>query len=371
MTATRVVVIGGGIAGVSIAAELASGGVGVVLVEQEAQLAHHTTGRSAAMYLQSYGPEPVRNLTVASLPVFDDLATEQGTPLLDPRLLLYVADDGGVDSLRAEIEHTSMLRPVAPSEALDLCSALRLDAIAAAAVDDSGADIDVASLHAAYVTRLRRAGGVILRSAPVRSIERSATGWKVTAGDELLASDAVVNAAGAWADIVAEMAGVRPLGLRPLRRTIFVSPVGAFGDLERWPLVADAREQWYFRPEAGGVLGSPADETLSPPCDARPEEVDIAIGIERINQRTTLALRTVRTSWAGLRTFAADRRPVIGPDPDAGTFIWFAGQGGYGIQMAPAAAQLGAALALEQSPPPAVRSAVAAVSPSRFDPAGE
>ena len=161
MTATRIVVIGGGIAGVSIAAELAAARAEVVLVEQEAQLAHHTTGRSAAMYLQSYGPDAVRALTVASRLVFDDLAAEQGTPLLHPRPLLYVADDGGVEALRGEVDHTSTLRPLQPSEAFALCPALRLDAVAAAAIEDSSADIDVASLHAAYLAQLRRAGGVV------------------------------------------------------------------------------------------------------------------------------------------------------------------------------------------------------------------
>lgn len=365
-TSPRIVVIGGGIAGISIAAEL-SGRAAVDLVEQEPQLAHHTTGRSAAMYLPSYGPGPVQALTAVSRAVFDELAAEVDQPLLSPRPLLYVAaDDVATADLREQQLRSPSLQDLGPSDALTLVPALRPECLAAAAIDESGADVDVAALHGAYLRRFTRAGGTVHRASPVRAIEPDGSGWVVAAGDQHLPCDVVVDAAGAWADEVASIAGLSPVGLQPLRRTIFVSPCHGFDGLEGWPLVIDAQEQWYFRPEPGGILGSPADETPSPPCDARPDELDVALGLERINERTTLGLRSVRSSWAGLRTFAPDRLPVVGRDPRSPGFVWFAGQGGYGIQMAPALAQLGASVVLGEPVPPALAPVAAAVSPDRL-----
>jgi D-arginine dehydrogenase len=341
--ALRVVVVGGGIAGISVAAELAPYAA-VDLLEQEPTLAHHTTGRSAAMYLPSYGPGPVQALTAASRATFEELSEEAEQPLLSPRGLVYAAGDAAAAAGLGE--GSPSVRVISPEDALALVPVLRPELLAGAAMDDSGADIDVACAHAAYLRRFTREGGVVHRSARVTAIEAVGGGWQVTAGELQLRCDVVVNAAGAWADDVAGLAGLGPVGLQPLRRTIFVSPCRAHEGMEGWPLVIDAEEQWYFRPEPGGVLGSPADETPSPPCDARPDELDIALGLERINERTTLDLRSVRSSWAGLRTFAPDRLPVVGHDPRAEGFAWFAGQGGYGIQMAPALARLGASLVL-------------------------
>lgn len=340
----RIAVIGGGIAGVSIACELASH-ASVVLFEQEAELAYHTTGRSAAMYLQSYGNEVVRALTVASRSIFDELSDTYATPpLLVPRLLMWTADEPYLHELEELVSHGGPLRAVSPAEALALCPALRPGKLAGAALDTEAMTIDVAALHQAYVRGLVRRGGDIRRSAPVTGLSTDGAGWRVTAAGSRLEVDVVVNAAGAWADAVADLAGVAPVELRPLRRTIFTSPVSGFGDISAWPFIGDVGQRYYFNPEHDQVLVSPADEIPDGPRDARPEDTDIAAAIEVVNEFTTLGLRSVRRAWAGLRSFVADRSPVVGSRSGEEGFFWYAGQGGYGIQMAPALAQAAAAL---------------------------
>lgn len=320
-----VLVIGGGIAGVSIAYELAAD-VTVTLLEAEPELAYHTTGRSAAIYTPSYGGPVVRELTRASGPMFGD-------GILTPRLTLWIAvDDDGVDHLR-DLEAD----PITPEQAVALCPALRTPR--AAAIDDSAMDIDVMALHAGYVRGLQRRDGTIHRNSRVTELRRHNSGWIVNG----IHADTVVNAAGAWADQVAELAGVPTIGLQPMRRTIALANAGTDPD---WPVVADAADSFYFRPDSGRLLISPADETSSPPCDAKPDDLDVAIAVDRVNAATTFGLRSVHTAWAGLRSFVADREPVVGAWPDHPGFVFFAGQGGYGIQMAPALARTGADIVL-------------------------
>lgn len=364
MSALRVVVVGGGIAGVSVAAELARTAT-VTLLEAEATLAHHTTGRSAAMYLPGYGNAVVRALTAASRADFATLSAEAGTPILSPRPTVWVAGPDEVADLHAHADGNEALRAVGGDEVVALCPPLRRDRIGGGLVDDSGSDIDVGVLHQAYVRRLTSAGGTIERHARVDRISRRpGGGWHVAAGDRAWEADLLVDAAGAWADEVAVLAGARPVGLQPLRRTLFTCPVAA--DVAPGPMISDVHDRWYFRVDAGVALVSPADETPSPPCDARPEELDIARALEAVNEVTTLGLRSVRTAWAGLRTFAPDRSPVAGPDPDDPTFAWSAGQGGYGLQMAPALARTAAALALGAPVPADVPLSPAALGPARF-----
>ncbi len=321
-----VLVVGGGIAGVSVAAELAEHR-SVLLVEGEPELARHTTGRSAAVYLPSYGGPLVRALTAASRPLFGD-------GLLSPRPTVWV----GVERRPVPAE------PITTAEALRLCPVLRPDRIGETALDPDTMDIDVMALHQGYVRRLRERGAIRL-NAPLTALRRDGDGWTATIGQEDSRVTHVVNAAGAWADKIAALAGVPTIGLRPLRRTIAVAAGGTPVD-PTWPLVSDAGDRFYFRPESQGVLISPADETPTEPLDAKPDELDVALAVERVNEATTLALRTVRTAWAGLRSFVADREPVVGePDGHPG-FAFFAGQGGYGIQMAPALARAGADLVL-------------------------
>ena len=351
-----VAVVGGGIAGVSIAYELAADR-SVVLLEAEAHLAHHTTGRSAALWLPTYGPPVVRALTRASRADFDRLETELDTPpLLTPRRLLVVATDDS-EAARAGLTAWDADR-VDPATVADLCPLLRPDRVVAA-VTTEVSDIDVMALHAGYVRGLRGRGGQVRTGAPVTALERppDGEGWRVTTGDDggaaeqVLEVDVVVNAAGAWGDRLAALAGAAPVGLRPLRRTLAVVPLDDH-DTTGWPVVVDATERFYFRPEPGAVLVSPADETPDEPRDATVDPADVARALEAASEVTTEPLRHVRTAWAGLRTFAPSGAPVVGHDRAREGLFWFAGQGGYGIQLAPALARLGTAL-LRGTPVPA------------------
>ena len=366
---TDVAVIGAGMAGASLAAEVAARGASVVLVEAEAAPGHHTTGRSAAAYTPAYGNPTVRAVTARSREHFDRIAAHLGHPVLTPRPALYVADDSAESraALARSLDDAVLgLRALDPDAAIDVCSALRPGALAGAALDPSAHDIDVAAVHQYYLGALRRAGGTLVTDARISALEPTSGGWslRTAAGDEVHAR-VTVDAAGAWCDHVATMAGVRPAGIAPLRRTIAVCRPGALTPDPDWPLVLDACEQWYFRPEGDGILVSPADETPTEPCDARPDELDVAAAIERVNERTTLGLRSVRTAWAGLRSFAADRSPVVGFDPAAEGFFWYGGQGGYGIQMAPGLAALGADVVLGRPLDPEAAALAAAVAPTR------
>ena len=336
-----VAVIGGGIAGVSAVCELAETGRSVVLLEQEEHLAHHTTGRSAAIFLESYGPPAVRALTVASRADYHAAPERFGTPrLLEPRSALWIAPPSQLADLARLVDEVPTLQSIGPSDAVQRCPVLRLDRLAGAAVEPDASDIDVLALHQGYVRGLGQAGG---RSSarPASSRSSVVTTAGESAGPETSSTaTTVVLAAGAWGDELALAAGAEPIGLRPLRRTIAVCRVPSETALDAaGPLVCDAAHTWYFKPEGPNVLVSPADETPSPPCDARADEADVALGIERVNEATTLGLRSVVSSWAGLRTFAPDRVPVVGEDPRRSGLFWLVGQGGYGIQTAPAVAR--------------------------------
>jgi D-arginine dehydrogenase len=336
-----VVVLGGGIAGVTAAAHLAEGGASVALIEAEPALAQHTTGRSAAQYLENYGGPVNVLLTLASRSSF-----EQG-PYLSTRAMLTigpVALAGQLEALAATgARQVPSIVVVDSATARQICPALRPAAVALGVYEPDAADIDVALLHQDYVRRLRASGGEIHRGAGRLAPLRAGGNWRV--GD-LAEAPVVVNATGAWADEVAMAAGVRPLGLTPLRRTAFVVPGPA--DSGGWPLVYDLAGPFYVKPEPGeALLCSPADETPSPPCDAREEPLDVARAIDLINAATTLDVRHVKRAWAGLRTFSPDRHPVIGFDTEAPGFFWLAGQGGTGIQTAPAQGLATAGLVLD------------------------
>ncbi|MCT2584160.1 NAD(P)/FAD-dependent oxidoreductase [Actinophytocola gossypii] len=347
MERVDILVIGGGMAGVSVAYELAAD-ASVLLAEAEPTLAAHTTGRSAAVYAPSYGGPVVRDLTAASAARYRELETELDTPpLLTPRDVLWLAADDEAATHLAGLPAT----PVTPAEARTLCPVLA--EVVAAAHDTSGSDIDVMALHQAYVRGLRARGGRIRTGRPLTALRRDGTGWHATLDTDDVLAGTVVNAAGAWADTVAALAGVPAAGLRPLRRTVALA-AGPTPVDPAWPMVADAADRFYFRPEGTRVLVSPADETPTEPCDARPEELDVALALDRVNAVTTLGLRSVHTAWAGLRTFTADRAPVVGAWPDHPGFVFVAGQGGYGIQLAPALAVLAAAVVRGATPPAGV-----------------
>ena len=412
------VVIGGGMAGVSIAANLL--GVGgaartseaagsVLLLEAEKALAHHTTGRSAAKFLETYGAAQIRALTRASRPLYDAGSADPDTPdLLTPGPEMIVADTESASRLEARLAEVPSLRRLTVDEAREICPALSPSYLAGAAIEDGAADIDVLGLHQHYLRAARRHGLEVRSGTRVVAAERTDDTWRIritsdgagaagaagngsardgsapggaggngssgrgssgdgaardgaardgsardgsagsgpgadrSGGDEVIEAGVVINAAGAWADRIASVFGAAPVGLAPLRRTIAI--VNADGVRRGWPIVADMAETFYFRPEGDALLVSPTDETPSDPVDARPEDLDVALAIDRVNAATTLNIRSVRTAWAGLRTFAPDRLPVVGYAPEPPGFFWLAGQGGYGIQMAPALASTAASL---------------------------
>jgi D-arginine dehydrogenase len=346
-TTADVIVLGAGMAGASLAATLAPTRR-VVLLELEEQPGLHATGRSAAMFFESYGNATVRALTRASRAFFEQPpAGFADAPLLSPRAALFVADESRLPALDALLESHAEAAPFTEldsREALLHCPILRPDWVAGGLLDESGHDMDVAAIHLGYLRLGRQAGLRLVTGADAGTIERFAGSWHVrTAAGEFVAP-VLVNATGAWADQVAVAAGVQPVGLAPLRRTAVLLPAPAGHDLTRWPMVIDAEEEFYFKPDAGKLLLSPANEDLMEPCDAMPDDIDVAIAVDRFEQATTVQVTRVGHSWAGLRSFVADRSPVAGFAPDAAGFFWLAGQGGYGIQMAPALARAAAAL---------------------------
>lgn len=350
---TRILVVGGGIAGVAAAHALADHAE-VTLAERESTLAYHTTGRSAALLFENYGAAAIRPLTKASRAFFHSpppgLADHS---LLRPRGALTIARAGRlarIDQLEADgVATGTPVKRLTTEEALAICPALRPDAAAAALWEPDAADMDVAGIHQAFVRGIRRRNGTITTSAEVLEASAGPRGWVVRLSTGEWRGDAVLNAAGAWGDVVAERCGVAPIGLEPKRRTAFM--VRGTAESASWPLVVEAQHDFYFKPDGVQILCSLADETPSAPVDAKPEELDVALAIERINQATTLAIRSVSSQWAGLRTFAADGGMVIGPDPAVPEFVWLVGQGGTGIQTSPAAGALAAALTLRRALP--------------------
>jgi D-arginine dehydrogenase len=367
MVDAEVIIIGAGIAGASLAAELAPH-TRVALVEAESQPGYHTTGRSAAFWAETYGGEAIQPLTSAS---GEWLRRPPGgyaaDGYLSDRGALMIADDAGrpaLDALVAEFNGTGVrLEPLDRAAIERLLPGVR-PGYDHGLAEPSCQDIDVATLHANYLRAARRGGAQIFLDQRIAAISRVHGGWRLDGTSEEFVSDIVVNAAGAWADDIAVMAGTRPLGIAPYRRTVsqlLIEPAVSAA----MPLVIDAGGLFYFKPATGGRLWlSPHDETPSPPCDAAAEELDVATAIHRMEQAVDWMVRRVEHSWAGLRSFAPDRAPVYGGDAVAPGFFWFAGQGGFGIQTAPAAAMIGAALLLGRTPP----SPVAAIDLERYAP---
>lgn len=340
------IVIGAGIAGASAAYALAEHGR-VLVLEREGQPGYHTTGRSAALYTENYGNRTIRRLTRASGPFLKQPpAGFAEHPILTPRGVLMIARSDQLDALETLYQEVAHLG--GPVERLDgeaalaLLPLLRPGYTAAAVYEPDGLDIDVNGLHRGFLKGAAARGGKLLCGAEVRQITRRDGRWQVgsSAGD--FAAPVLVNAAGAWADEIGKLAGVKLIGLQPKRRTAFIFDGPAGLDDRVLPMCIDAEEQFYFKPEAGRFLGSLADEAPSPPCDAQPEEIDLAMAVDRIEQATVFQIRRLTHRWAGLRSFVADKSLVIGEASDAEGFFWLAGQGGYGIQTSPAA---GAALA--------------------------
>ena len=341
---TDIAIIGAGMAGASLAAAL-SGAARVLILEAESQPGYHATGRSAAFWSESYGGPLIQPLTSASGPFL------AGNGFLKTRGAIHLADAAGRGKLAALLAAFAGV----PFELLDRPT---LEAAIPGLkpgwdyglAEPTCADIDVAGLQAFCLKQARSNGARLVTDARLLSAERGGGRWRIDTSAGTYQADILVDAAGAWADDVATRCGERPLGIAPYRRTIAQLRVDppAPADL---PLIIDAGERFYFKPEAGGRLWlSPHDETPCPPCDCAPEEIDVALAIDRLEQVVDWRVEAVERKWAGLRSFAPDRLPVYGFSASGNGFFWFAGQGGFGIQTAPAAAALGAALLLGGAP---------------------
>lgn len=352
-----IAIVGAGMAGASLAAEIAPH-ASVLILEAEDQPGYHATGRSAAFWSETYGGPWVQPLTTASRSFLERPEPDfSDRPFVSPRGALHLADAAGapaLDRLMAEFAGSEVeLRRLDRSDLVRTLPALR-PGWNEAVHEPSCADIDVAALHASYLRRAKARGAELACRAELREAVHEAGRWWLSTAAGGFEAGLLVNAAGAWADRVAVLAGIEPLGIRPYRRTLVQVAVDppAPADL---PLVIDARERFYFKPEAGGRFWiSPHDESACEPGDCAPEELDVALAIDGFEQAVDWRVIRMERRWAGLRTFAPDRLPVYGFAPDAPAFFWCAGQGGFGIQTAPAAAKLAAALLLGSTPDPAV-----------------
>lgn len=359
-------VVGGGIAGLSLAARIA-GKAPVTILEAEENPGFHATGRSATMLHYALGDPLVRNLTLASRPFFDDPPEGFDRVPLSRRtpLLVFAQEDEleALERLQKDLTPFASLQWLDAGQLRRLCPVLKA---AAGLLDPDGLRLDPNALLQGHLRALRAAGGAFFPGARLRSARHDGTRWTAETEDgRRFEADLLVNAAGAWADLVAKAAGVAPLGLQPLRRTVILFDPPPAHDAADWPFVRSLRDRLYFAPEAGRLLASPMDEVPSAPCDAQPDEYEVALAAHQVEQCTTMRVERICGRWAGLRTFAPDRHPVVGFDRGQPGFFWLAGQGGFGLQTSPALSAAAAALILgEQWPLPTIKPA--ALGPDRF-----
>ena len=351
-------IIGGGIAGISAAARLSAQGK-VIVLEGEDNLAHHASGRSAAMYEPYYGAPTVVGLSMASGDFLRAIPN-----VLTPRGLLMLAKADQMEDLRHDTEKME-LTPSTPDEALALVPILNRAMVAGAAVSDHGWDLDTDLLIQTFLRIAKGNGAQVLTKARVSAIAKVAGGWQVTSAAGTFTAGMVVNAAGAWVDEVAKMAGVQPLGFQPNRRSMARIPAPGGHDVSRWPMMHGVGETWYAKPDAGALIVSPSEEHPMPPHDAFADDMVLAEGLARYEEMVTEPVTRLISNWAGLRTFAPDRVLVIGRDVREPSFFWLGGQGGYGFQSSAGASQLACDLIVGRTPELA-GDLVAALSPERF-----
>ncbi|TPM99906.1 FAD-binding oxidoreductase [Mesorhizobium sp. B2-1-3A] len=363
----KIVVIGGGIAGLSLAAAVRDWAE-VIVIEREPHLGYHASGRSAALFTETYGNRLVRGLTLASRE-----AIVEGGFVAHRRGALHVGwrgDDAAIDRLAGELQAlVPSVRRLSAAELHALVPVIATEATCGGVYEPDAVDVDTGKMLGSSASALKAGGGIIRTGEEVREIGHAGDGFHIITSAGEHRADIVVNAAGAWVDVVAGLAGLSGLGFQPKRRTAFLFDPPAGTDIAGWPLVVDLHEQFYFKPDAGRLIGSLADETDSEPCDAWPEDIDVAIAVDRIEQATSMRIGRPSTPWAGLRTFAPDRTPVAGFDPRLPGFFWLGGQGGYGFQVSLTLARLSSAL-MRGDPLPADVTAlgvtVAALAPDRF-----
>ncbi len=341
------VVIGAGMAGASVAYELAGFGT-VCVLEKESQPGFHSTGRTAAFYNSSYGCEAVRKLTVASRKFLEH--PPEGFcdyPLLSPRGVLAVATEEQEQPLNDFYQATRKLVPgIVRLDAAEMKAMVPVlsSQMVAGVLSLDCEDLDVAAQHQGYLRLMKKRGATLLKNQEVRGISSRAGGWQINLDDHKVFGKTVINAAGGWADSVAMTAGLTGLGLVPRSRNVFTFEPPPDLSIDQWPMVKDVEEAFYFKPDAGCILASPADETPSQPGDAQVDDMQIAMGVDLIERATSLEVRRLKSEWAGFRTFAPDRNLVVGMDPRTDGFFWLAGQGGFGIMSAPGYARLACSL---------------------------
>jgi D-arginine dehydrogenase len=350
-----VIVIGAGMAGASVAYFLAPH-ARVLVLEREEHAGVHSTGRSAALFSETYGSAQVRALTRAARPFLERPPEGFSVhPILSPRGSVSTGTDEQIEKVHALYEdmapRTQGLRIVDASWLSDTVPVLRPEAARIGLYEPGAADIDVNELHQGFLRGLRARGGQLRYNVAIRSIEHGPGHWFIDAGDEHFRAPLLLNAAGAWVDQVAALAGIAPIGITPKRRSAFLFEPPTGVDIARWPFVMDVEESFYFKPDAGLLLGCPANADPVSPHDVQPEELDIAIGIHRIEEATTMTIRRPTRTWAGLRSFVADGDLVGGFAPGAQDFFWVAAQGGYGIQTSAAMGEACANLALGRALP--------------------
>lgn len=357
---TRALIIGGGVAGISAAARL-SAHADVTLLEGEDSLAYHASGRSAAMFLRNYGNATIKALNAASA----DHHQHADGGVLSPRGMMMVANEGHEEAFRADSADLG-LEEITPDEAAALWPILNRENVTHVSYREDAQDLDTDLLIQNFARTARANGAHILTGSQVSDIRKLSTGWRVTtATGAVHEADLLINAAGAWADTVALMAGLRPLGIQPYRRSMARIALPSGMSPAAWPFVDGVGESWYCKPDAGALIVSPADEDPVDPQDAWADDMVLAEGLARYQEAVTEPVTRMLANWAGLRSFALDRALVIGADRQEATFLWCAGQGGYGFQTAPAASQLLADLALGKTPT-LDTATVAALSPARF-----
>jgi D-arginine dehydrogenase len=332
------IVIGAGISGAAAAYELAAERR-VLMLEAESRPGYHSTGRSAALYTPNYGNDVVRALILAGRPFLDrPPAGFAEHAMVKPRGAVAIAgpaDDEIFEERLALSGPGHEIREITPEEAIRQVPILRREGIARALQEIDIEDMDVAAIHQGFLTGFRRRGGELACDARVDRLERRQGVWQIRAGEIAASAPILINAAGAWADEIAALAGLAPVGLVPKRRTAILVDLPPGSDPGRWPALDDCGNEHYFRPDSGTrLMVSPGDETPSPPCDAQPDEMDVAHLVDWLERTTTLQVRRLVHQWAGLRSFVADHSPVVGADPQADGFYWLAGQGGYGIMLA-------------------------------------
>lgn len=352
-------IIGGGIAGISAAARLAPHGKTLVL-EAESHLAYHASGRSAALFEPYYGAPSVNDLSLAG----DDYFRTANGGVLSKRGIMIVARAGEEAQLKSEAAGFHM-DAITVSEAAEIIPILDQSVLTQAALSYNAEDIDTDLLLQNFARDARSFGAEIRTKSPVTAICKTNMGWDISTGDEDISTKNIINAAGPWADEIATLAGLNPIGLTPYRRSMARIPAPNDLDVSAWPMLFGVGESWYAKPDAGQLLVSPADEDATTPHDAYADDMTLAEGIDRYSQVVTTEVTRITANWAGLRTFAPDRTLVIGPDANDPTFFWSAGQGGYGMQTAPGASQLLADMVTgKESELP--QATVEALSPKRF-----